>query len=72
LAVLALLKRSCCGAKATGKVLATYFRDVAEKFEQDNRVVATRYACGLLSGPQQSLTVAHLMGLGKTAGNRAI
>jgi hypothetical protein len=67
--VLALLKCRRCGAKATGKVLATYFRGVAEKFEQDNRVVATRCACGLLRGPQQSLTVAHLMGLGKAAGN---
>ena len=69
LAVLALLKRSCCGAKATGKVLATYFWDVAERLGRSQHVIATCEVCGLLMRPQQSFSVAHLKGLDKTGGD---
>jgi len=58
-----------CGAKATGKVLATYFWDVAERFGRSQHVIATCEVCGLLMRPQQSFSVAHLNGLDKTGGD---
>ena len=58
-----------CGARLTCNVPASCFGDVADRLGQGYHVIATCEVCGLLMGPQQSLSVAHLMGLDKTAGN---
>ena len=58
-----------CGARLTCNVPASFFWDVADRLGQDNHVIATCEVCGLLMGPQQSLSVANLIGLAKTGGN---
>ena len=58
-----------CGAHLTCNVPASFFGDVADRLGQGYHVIATCEVCGLLMGPQQSLSVAHLMGLDETGGN---
>ena len=58
-----------CGAHLTCNVPASFLGDVADRLGQGYHVIATCNDRGLLLGPQQSLSVAHLMGLDETAGN---